>query len=90
MTRSATFLYDGYMKPNPEAIRAIRERSGLSITQLAQRLGRSRALVANIEAGRRNGSPEVLRGLATALRVPLDAIITSYSTDEAKTPEPAA
>jgi len=63
------------MKSNGHAIRAIRERSGLSATQLAEKIGKTRPFISNIEANRRDGSPEVIRAIAEALKVPLPAIL---------------
>lgn len=63
------------MKSNGHAIKAIRERSGLSVTQLAEMIGRTRPFISNIEANRRDGSPEVIKAIAEALKVPITAII---------------
>lgn len=63
------------MDLNPSALRAIRERSGLSITALADLAGIKQAHLSNIEAGRRRPSPEVAKALASALKVELLAIL---------------
>jgi len=58
------------------ALRALRERSGLTIVDLARSAGISQPHLSNLEAGRRNASPDVVRRLAQALRVPITAILT--------------
>lgn len=65
------------MKANGAAIRVIRERSGLNVTELASRVGISRGFLSNIEAGRKDGSrsPEVLISVARELKCDLAAII---------------
>lgn len=69
------------MQVNPHALRVIRERSGLSVTELARIAGLSQPHLSNIETGKRQASPAVLRHLADALRVPLLALIND-PTDE--------
>lgn len=63
------------MQVNPAALRAIRERSGFSVTGLAEAAGIRQAHLSNIEAGRRKASPEVIKSLAVALKVDLPAIL---------------
>lgn len=65
------------MQINPAALRAIRERSGVSVTSLATSVGIKQSHLSNIEAGRRNASDEVITKMATALKVELPAIITT-------------
>lgn len=62
------------MHLNPSALRIIRERTGYSQTQLAELSGLERSTLANMEAGRRKGTPEQLRTLADALQVPITAL----------------
>ena len=63
------------MQLNPAALRTIRERSGMTVTALAEAAGICQAHLSNIEAGRRNASPEVVMNLARALKVQLPAIL---------------
>jgi transcriptional regulator with XRE-family HTH domain len=64
------------MDLNGEALRVIRERSGLTQQALADLAGLKNAShLSNIEAGRRRPSPEVAKALADALKVPLVAIL---------------
>lgn len=63
------------MQINPAALRAIRERSGLSVTALATEAKTKQAHLSNVEAGRRNASEELIINLAAALKVPVTAII---------------
>lgn len=65
------------MDINPAALRAIRERSGLSVTALADAAGIKQAHLSNIEAGRRRASPEVTKALAAALKIDLVAILAT-------------
>lgn len=60
---------------NPTALRTIRERSGFTVTALAEEAGIKQAHLSNIEAGRRNASPEVIKALASALKCDLPAIL---------------
>ncbi len=64
------------MDLNPTALRTIRERSGLSVTGLAEAAGIGQAHLSNIEAGRRRASAEVAVSLAKALKVDLLAILS--------------
>jgi transcriptional regulator with XRE-family HTH domain len=65
------------MQVNPHALRVIRERSGLSVSELARIAGLSQPHLSNIETGKRQASPAVLRHLADALQVPLLALISN-------------
>lgn len=56
------------MRLNPEALRVIRERTGLSKAELADRAGIDRTLVTRLENGERTGTPSVIVKLATALQ----------------------
>jgi transcriptional regulator with XRE-family HTH domain len=63
------------MQINPHALRVIRQRSGLSESELARVAGLSQPHLSNIETGRRKASPAVIRALADALRVPLLSLL---------------
>lgn len=63
------------MQSNGEAIKAIRERSGMSKSDLARLAEVERTQVIRIENGVRNGTEEQLRRIAVALKVPTTAII---------------
>lgn len=62
------------VKINHLALRAIRERSGISQTAAAEAADVDRPNYAHIEAGRRPGTPEQISRIASALRVPVGAI----------------
>jgi transcriptional regulator with XRE-family HTH domain len=62
-------------KANGEAIRALRERSGYSTSGLAAELGIGHSHLSNIEAGRRQPSPALLKEMAGALKVPVVALL---------------
>jgi transcriptional regulator with XRE-family HTH domain len=70
------------MQVNRHAVRALRERSGLTVTSLAEQAGIKQSHLSNIEAGRRKASPEVVIALAKALKVEMLAIV-SEPTDMA-------
>lgn len=65
---------------NPEDIRigltikALREKSGLSCTELGRGIGKSDKLIQAIERGDRHATPQVCRRIADMLQVPLAAI----------------
>lgn len=60
---------------NGGAVRAIRERSGLSVSALAALARVDRSHLSHIEAGRRRPSPATAQAIAQALRCPLAAIL---------------
>lgn len=76
-------LLDVRMVINPAALRVIRERSGMSVTRLAQEAGIKQSHLSNIEAGRRKASPELVVALARALKVELPAILVDPSRSAA-------
>ena len=63
------------MKVNGAALRAIRQRSGVTVTSLAESVGIKQSHLSNIEAGRRNASEDVIVSLAQSLKVELPAIL---------------
>lgn len=56
-------------------LRLWREHRGLSQSELSRRAGVNRVQIADIEAGRRNGSVETFRKLAQALGVTIDDLV---------------
>lgn len=62
------------MTSNGDAIAAIRERTGLTKTQLAAATGIDRTHLGRIEKGQRNGTPAQLVKIAETLGVPITAI----------------
>ena len=65
------------MQVNRHALRIIRERSGLTLSQLARAAGVSQPHLSNVEAGRRRPSPGLLGRLAHELRVPVVALLSA-------------
>jgi transcriptional regulator with XRE-family HTH domain len=63
------------MRIHGPALREIRERSGLSVSALAESAGIRQPHLSNIEAGRRKPSPEVIVALAKALKCDLVCIL---------------
>lgn len=61
-------------KVNGAAVRVIRELLGVSLTDLAARIGVAKASMSNIERGVYGTSPETNRKLAEAMGVPLESI----------------
>lgn len=65
------------MQANGAAITAIRERSGVSKTDLAREAGIDRTQLHRIETGERNGTDKQITAIAIALKVPTIAIINA-------------
>lgn len=55
----------------PDAVTYARTAAGLTKAQLADLIGKSAQLVGDIEAGRRNATPAVLKDIARVLNCPL-------------------
>ncbi|MFI1507616.1 helix-turn-helix transcriptional regulator [Streptomyces sp. NPDC020597] len=53
---------------SPQAVTRTRENAGLTQADLAERAGFSIQLMCDIEAGRRNATPEKLRAMAAVLK----------------------
>lgn len=75
------------MEVNHHALRVIRERSGISVSELARRAGMSQPHLSNIETGKRSASPAAVRQLADALRVPVLALLTDLSETDLDDPD---
>ncbi|PWI09741.1 XRE family transcriptional regulator [Streptomyces sp. NWU339] len=58
------------MNHDPKAVTYAREQAGLTKRALAEKCGFSEQLMCDIEAGRRNATPEKLRRIAGALNCP--------------------
>lgn len=56
-------------------IRALRERTGLTLTELARGADVTAAHIVNIEKGRRRLTPKACEAIAATLNVPVKAII---------------
>lgn len=63
------------MKLNREALIALRERSGMSKSDLGRASGIDRTLVHRVENGERHATDDVIVKLAAGLKVPVTAII---------------
>lgn len=70
------------MHVNGNSLRAIRERSGWTVTGLAAAADIGRSHLSNVEAGRRQLSPTSARRIADVLGVPLAAIISDYTPEQ--------
>lgn len=70
------------MEINGEALRVIRMRSGWSVTKLADAVDVTPGHISNLEAGRRQASPGLIRLLADTLDVPLAALISRHEPEE--------
>jgi DNA-binding XRE family transcriptional regulator len=62
------------MNLNYQALKAIRERSGISQTTVALEVGIDRGNYAHIEAGRRTATDKQIISIAKSLVVPVSAI----------------
>jgi transcriptional regulator with XRE-family HTH domain len=77
-------LYHAYLtlvRVNRFALTELRERSGYSKSALARQVGISVGTLADLESGRRNASPELVRKLADGLKVPLAALVCRRDDD---------
>jgi transcriptional regulator with XRE-family HTH domain len=63
------------MHVNPAALRAIRERTGLTVSGLARLSDISQSHLSNLELGRRGARPPTIKALANALQVPITALL---------------
>ena len=70
------------LRHNGAAIRAIRERHGLSLSQLAAEIGIHKGTLSRIERQRISTDPANIRAIADRLRVPLDAITYPLGDDD--------
>lgn len=70
------------MQINPEALKALRTRSGWSVGKFATAVETSHAHLSNIEAGRRQASPELIVRMADTLEVPVMALISNRAPEE--------
>ena len=62
-------------------IRTFREYRGMSVTELAEAAGISQPYLSEIEGGKKTGSVNVLKRIATVLRVDLDDIVIERAED---------
>jgi len=60
---------------NGSALQAIRERSGLTQTELAEQTGVSQGRISELESGQRNVRPGTVKALAEALKIPTMALL---------------
>lgn len=70
------------MEINGSSLRAIRERTGWTVTGLAAATGIGRSHLSNVEAGRRQLSAGKARTVADVLGVPLAAITSTYTPEQ--------
>ena len=68
---------------NRDALVALRERTGLSKQEMADRAGVDRTLITRLENGERRATPAVMKKLALALDVSLLAICGPSEEDAA-------
>lgn len=71
------------MRVNPESLRTIRTDRTVTLVSLAAEVGCNPTHLTNVEAGRREASPKLIRALAKALHVPLMAILGPEDRDAA-------
>lgn len=76
---------------NPAALLALRERTGLSQSELARRAGLAQSHISAIERRARTNDvqPATALALADGLGVPLDAILATTPDGEAEPAAPA-
>lgn len=71
------------MRARGTSITAIRERSGISKTELAKATGIDRTHLHRIETGERNGTDKQLVAIAHALGVPITAVVDNDTAEVA-------
>lgn len=62
---------------NGSALQAIRERTGLTQSALAEATGVSQGRISELEAGRLNVRPGTVKALAAALAIPITALLAT-------------
>src|SRR5690606_2428270 len=62
------------VKPNGDAMKAIREARGISLQQLAKDIGRDVGFLSRVERNQQGAGDETLHRYAARLKVPIDAI----------------
>jgi transcriptional regulator with XRE-family HTH domain len=67
---------------NGEAVRALRIALGWSTVRFAEAVGIKHPHLSNIEAGRRQASPELITRMADVLDVPKAAITSTYAPEQ--------
>lgn len=70
------------MRIQPEALRALRLAMGWSTTRFAVAVGIKHPHLSNIEAGRRQASPELIERMAKVLGVPKAALVSDFRPEE--------
>lgn len=71
------------MRLNRHALATIRERSGLSKSQLASKAGVATGTISDLESGRRDASPEMCKTLADVLECTPFALMRETVDDNA-------
>lgn len=74
-----------HIRQNGASIRALRQREGHSVDDLAKLVGFSAPHLRNIENELKNASVEHLAAIARALDVPIAALRRAHGDDEAST-----
>jgi len=76
--------YPAPVRINPEALKTIRRDREVALGKLAEAVGITHGHLSNIEAGRSEASPSVIRGLAAELRVDLLALLGPENREAAE------
>jgi len=63
------------MRINGEALRVLRERTGLSITMLSKASGVDRTVITRLESGERRGTAAQAKALSVALAAPITMLL---------------
>lgn len=70
------------MRINRHSLIALRERSGWSVSRFAMACAISTGYLSNIEAGRKNPQPEVIKRMADVLEVPIQCLISEWDPEQ--------
>lgn len=76
MTKRYVALTVHAVRLNPAALTSLRVLAGFSQAELARRSGLSQGHISELERGDKDARPATIKKLATALSVPMPALLT--------------
>lgn len=78
MTKRYVLLTFRGVRLNPTALTSLRFLAGYSQAELARRSGLSQGHISELERGDKEARPATIKKLATALGVPMPALLTGF------------
>lgn len=70
------------VRQNGSAIRVIRQLHGLSLRRLARDAGLTHGYLQRVETEKREASPDALDRIASAMNIPVDAVLRESPSDQ--------